>query len=186
MTRHLIPTLSISQCVSRKLYHSAIYSLTSVSSSIESSNKDEPFWKSLVWQWPNGDTENCWRNSRRNFIITRLNEYSVYICCSSSSIGRSCKMAWKLQIYSPKDLALANRLAVSAVFLTCLDLMTPTCWNPQYLCNLLTTLQIHGLIGFRMGIPQVGFSHTAPVPVYTVTHGPWRVRPIPYRSSHGV
>jgi len=27
------------------------------------------------------------------------------------------------------------------------------------------------LLGFRTGIPRVGFSHTAPVPVYTVTRG---------------
>jgi hypothetical protein len=40
---YLIPMLSISQCVSHKLYHSVIYSLTFVSSSIESSNEDEPF-----------------------------------------------------------------------------------------------------------------------------------------------
>jgi len=26
-------------------------------------------------------------------------------------------------------------------------------------------------VGFHMGIPRVGFSHTAPVPVYTVTRG---------------
>ena len=145
MPRRLIPILSISQCVGHKLYHSVIYSLTFVSSSIESSNEDDPFWKSLVWQWPNRYMRNCWRNSRHNFIITRLNEYSVYIHCSSSCIGRSCEMAWTLQIYSPKSLAVANCLTVSAVFLMCLDLMTPTCQNPQYLCNLLATLQIHSL-----------------------------------------
>ena len=148
MTRHLTPMLSISQCVSHKLYHSVICSLTFVSPSIESSNEDESFWKSLVRRQPNGDTKICWRNSKHDFIITRLNQYSIYIYHSSSSAGRSCKTAQKLQIYSQKDLALANHLAVSAVFLMCLDLMTPTQHNPRYPHNPLTTLHVCGLRSF--------------------------------------
>ena len=154
MTRHLPPMLSISQCVSHKSYHSVICSLTFFSSSIESPNEDGPFWKSLVRRQPNRDKKNCWRNSKHDFITMRLNKYSICIHCSSSNAGRSCKTAQKLQIYSQKDLALVNHLAISVVFLMCLDLVIPTKHNLQYLCNQLTTLHDHGLRSLISSWPQ--------------------------------